>query len=119
MRISWEEASSMLEKYTSSAAPVVGLLESPTGEASANLMGKLQLVDDGGHLWLLVIGGAPDMLKFAVSGDCLWEYSDSREAPPAFRSVAKRLESVLSVINPLTKMRFHVFEQKDVPPSPR
>jgi len=114
MDVSWEEASSLLQKHFGTT--VVGLLM-PVGEkgASCRLVGTLSQVADEGKPWLMVVATDNNAISFCIEG-CICQYGDTREAPEEVRkSAERRFESVLSIINPKLRIALSIFEIRTSP----
>lgn len=114
MKASWEDASSILNKYVSEQTKLSGVLsylsrKPGTGPAS-RVVGRIELREDNG-IWIVVISdNEVDSISFPVAF-AEFEFGDSREAPPELReSSARKFNSVLSVINPPSRMVLHLFE---------
>jgi hypothetical protein len=114
MKLSWEEASSMLRKYISEHSPILGILafmSRPVGTgASAKVVGRVGIRDANG-VWVVVTSdddSASILFPVALS---LFEFGDSRALGPELQeSSASKFTSFLSIINPPSRMVLHLFE---------
>jgi hypothetical protein len=110
MRLQPSEAVSLLKKYSEDGTLVQGFFPSRSGKFEASVTGQIVYSDP----WVLVKAIDSDSrVGFQVHPGLVFEYGDSREAPPYLRnSASRRYESVLSVADSDTGEVFSIFEIK-------
>lgn len=99
MKITLEDALSLLSKYAEERTPVLAAFVTPSLSV-ARVAGRIHVSNVGGDPRLLVGEEdnqiAPEQIKFRLA-DCIFEYGDFREAEQDEESAAHKHEAFLVV----------------------
>jgi hypothetical protein len=120
MRMSPQEAISLLRKFVEERTLLKAVFSSRFGPVSAAVVGRLFGTPKEGIM--VKSDNGEDMVCFSIS-ECIYDYSEGREARPEFRESAEdRFEGALTIIFPRPDVlnchenlmeRIHIMELKN------